>query len=242
MIKSLIPDLKKRSDEVELMDISDSDEKKLLNTVKQFKLINFLFTRSRYLIKKYIIREMLKNPDESYTFLDIGAGGCDISYWFLKKCKNYGLNVKVICLDSDIRIINFIQNRFKSIKEIKIINGSAFELEKIGKVDFIFANHFLHHLTFDKISVILEHILKFTKKIFVLNDIYRSYFAFFGLSIFCRIFLHNSFTFYDGRLSIRKGFRNNEIGIISKEINNKNLIINIKRIFPSRIYIVGKKN
>ena len=242
MIRSLIPDLKKRSDEIELMDIPDSDEKKLFNTVKQFKLINLLFTRSRHLIKKYIIREMLKNPDESYSFLDIGAGGCDISYWLLRKCKTYKLNIKVICLDSDTRVINFTKNKFKSIEGLMIINGSAFELEKIGKVDFVFANHFLHHLPFDKIPVIIEHISKFTKKVFLLNDIYRSYFAFFGLSIFCRIFLHNSFAYYDGRLSIRKGFREKEMIDIIKNAGNKNFEIRIKRINPSRIYIIGKKN
>ena len=82
-------------------------KKKLFNTVKQFKIINFLFTCSRYLIKKHIIKEILKKPNDIYTFLDIGAGGCDISYWFLKKCKFYGINIKVICLDSDIRIIYF---------------------------------------------------------------------------------------------------------------------------------------
>ena len=242
MKESLFPDLKKRSDEIELMDIPDSDEAKLINTVRQFKIINLLFTRSRYLIKKYIIKEILKNPERIYTFLDLGAGGCDISYWFLNKCKYYGININVICLDSDIRIINYVKKKFKSAKNLKIINGSAFELEKIGKVDFIFANHFLHHFPLDKIPVILNHIARYTKKFFLLNDIYRSYFAYFGLSIFCRIFLHNSFAFYDGRLSIRKGFRDKEIKYISKKIDIKglNFEIKIKRINPSRIYIIGK--
>jgi phospholipid N-methyltransferase len=240
VIISLFPDLKKRSNDIELMDNPGSDEKKLLNTVKQFKIINILFSRSRYLIKKHIIKEALKNPEKTYTFLDLGAGGCDISYWVLRKCKSYGINIKLICLDNDIRIINYIKKRFQSVKNLKIINGSAFELEKIGKVDFVFTNHFLHHLPLEKIPDIIRHIAKYTNKVFLLNDIYRSYFAYFGLAIFCKIFLHNSFAFYDGRLSIRKGFRDKELKIISNNTDIKDFNFKIKRIFPSRVYFVGK--
>ena len=53
--------------------------------------------------------------------------------------------------------------------------------------------------------------------------------------------MYNSFAFYDGRLSIKKGFKNIELEKIINNIDNKNLKIIIKRIFPSRIYIVGKK-
>ena len=95
-----------------------------------------------------------------------------------------------------LELVPSIKKKFKSIKELKIINGSAFELEKIGKVDFIFANHFLHHLPFDKISFIINHIAKYTKRVFLLNDIYRSNYAFLGLSIFCRVFLTYLWLYY----------------------------------------------
>ncbi len=241
MIEYLFPDLKQRSNEIELMDDPGSPEKELFNTLKQFKIVNFLFTRSRHLIKKYIIKDILKEPEKSYSFLDLGAGGCDISYWFYNKCKKLKLNVKITCLDSDTRVLKYSKNKFDSIKELEIKKGNAFELGKVGKFDYIFTNHFLHHLPSNKIPFIINYIAKFTKRAFILNDINRSNFAFLGLTIFCKIFFHNSFVFYDGRLSIKKGFLYKEMLDLIKKIKDKNFKIKIKKIFPSRIYLIGKK-
>ena len=43
------------------MDDPLCDKKKLINTVKQFGLLNYLFTGSRKLIKKYIINDIKKS-------------------------------------------------------------------------------------------------------------------------------------------------------------------------------------
>lgn len=241
MIKYLFPDLKQRSDEIELMDDPDSPEKELFNTLKQFKIINFLFTRSRYLINKYIINDILKDPKRSYTFLDLGAGGCDISFWLYKKCKKLKLNVKVTCLDSDARIIKYLKNKFEFINGIEIKEGCAFELDKIGEFDYIFSNHFLHHIPSKKIPFIINFIAKHTRRVFLLNDLYRSNFIFFGHSLFSRFFLYNSFAYYDGRISIKKGFLYKEMLNYIKLIKNKDFKIITKKLFPSRIYLAGEK-
>jgi 2-polyprenyl-3-methyl-5-hydroxy-6-metoxy-1,4-benzoquinol methylase len=243
MIKFLFADLKKRSNEVELMDLPDCDEKELINTIEQFKFINRFFTRSRYLIKKYIINEIKKDPKKNYTFLDVGAGGCDIAYWLLKKCKKRRYNVKVVCLDYDIRIFKYVKKKFNSVNDLKIINISVFELEKVGKFDFIFANHFLHHFQSKDIPSIINLIANQTKKLFLLNDIYRSRLYLFQHSLLCKYLFHNSFVYYDGNISIKKGFKTSEMYDFIKKADNKNFIFKIKRKFLFRIYLVGiKKN
>lgn len=80
-------DFTKRHSGPEIMDDESSDHQKLLNTLKQFTLINILLSASRSLIKKHLIPSMKPNTQRPYSFLDIGAGGCDISLWLLKYCK-----------------------------------------------------------------------------------------------------------------------------------------------------------
>lgn len=234
------PDLSIRSTEDELMDLPDCNKKKLINTVKQFILLNFLFTRSRALIKKYIVPHMFQDKYKLITFLDIGAGGCDIPIWLLGFCKKKGLSVKITCLDSDKRIIEYARKKCKSIKEIEIIEASAFDLKNLGKFDYIFANHFLHHLQIELIPTIIDLIHKQTNRVFLLNDIYRSNLAYLGYTLFTGVFMHNSFAFYDGRLSIKRGFIDSEIIDVINKSKSKNHI-EFHKIKPARIYIIGSK-
>jgi hypothetical protein len=75
---------------------------------------------------------------------------------------------------------------------------------------------------------------KKTKKRFLLNDLKRSNFAYLGFTLFAGLFFHNSFAFYDGRLSIKRGFKKEEL---QKYLTGSHSII-INQINPSRIYIL----
>jgi len=235
------PDMSSRSNEPELMDFPDSDPKKLINTVKQFSIINILFTRSRYLIKKYIVKDMLRSDRRSFTFLDIGAGGCDIPLWLLRICKRNNIDIKITCLDNDRRIIEYAKKKCAGLKEIEILEGSAFDLTKMQKFDYIFANHFLHHLSDEQIISILNIVNENTKKCFILSDLLRSWLGYLGYTFFTGIFMHNSFAFYDGRLSIKKSFIYKELKeFVSKMSENKSIII--ESLKPSRLAVIGNKN
>lgn len=240
MIDFFFPDLSVRSHEQELMDLPDCNEKKLINTVKQFSLINYLFTNSRNLIKKHFFPEMIKMKNNEISFLDIGAGGCDIPIWLVKKCKKMNLKINITCLDYDRKIIQYAEHKCKFIKEIHIVHGDAFKLDKMEKYDFIFTNHFLHHLPDNKISLIIKLIYENCKRRFLLNDIYRSNSAYFGYTLFTGVFMHNSFAFYDGRMSIKKSFLADEIQQYLNKSGYKNNI-KILKSMPSRIYLLGIK-
>lgn len=240
MIKFLFPNLKERSDELEFMDLKSCDKKKLINTVKQFAFLNFLFARYRFLIKKYIIRDIKKNIKKEYSLLDIGAGGCDIPIWLSKFCSKKKIKIKITCIDNDKRIINYARIKCADFDNILIKNFSAFKISELKKFDYIFANHFLHHVTYDKIRQVLKLINKQTIRLFLISDIHRSNFAYLGYSLFTGFFFHNSFAFYDGRLSIKKGFKIKEILKCINSFKYKVKFL-IKKISPARIYILGIK-
>ncbi len=237
----LFPDLSARSNEPEIMDDMLSDEKKLINTIKQFTLLNLLFTNSRGLIKKYILSDMISNRGKKFTLLDIGAGGCDVSIWIVMQCRKLKIDLKITCLDNDRRITNYSRNKCRDIKEITILEADAFDLEKLDGFDYVFANHFLHHFKADAIAELLKIIHEKTGRVYLLNDIYRSNLIYLGCTFFTGIFMHNSFVFYDGRLSIKRGFVEKELDEILKKskLQDKARII---KALPSRICILGKKN
>jgi 2-polyprenyl-3-methyl-5-hydroxy-6-metoxy-1,4-benzoquinol methylase len=239
MLKFFFPNLSKRSSENELMDLEFCDEKKLINTVKQFSLLNYLFSNSRKIIKKYIFQDMLKSKNKVYQFLDIGSGGCDIAVWFLKLCRKNKLKVCITCIDNNDPITKYAQKKCSRYKEIKVIKESAFNLKNFSKFDYIFANHFLHHLDENNIIKIIDLIAEQTNKVFLLNDLKRSNPAYLGYTLFTGVFLHKSFAFYDGRMSIRKGFSLNEFEYFLNELKHKNKI-KILQVKPARIIFLGQ--
>lgn len=240
MLDYFFPDLSKRIFVPELMDLFESDKKKLVKTVRQFKMINHLFSRSKYYIKKYIIQDMLKNPGQNYTLLDIGIGGCDLARWLIKKTRKLKLKLKITGIDYDVRVIECARKICENFTEIDITNLHANDLEKLSNYDYIFANHFLHHLKTDDILPMLEKIQKKTKKIFLLNDLERSNSAFFLFTLFAGLFLHHSFSYFDGRLSIKKGFKKDELSTFIMNMNNS-YTVQILQAIPARILILGEK-
>jgi 2-polyprenyl-3-methyl-5-hydroxy-6-metoxy-1,4-benzoquinol methylase len=239
MLDRLFPDLRERYAGPELMDLPDVNEKKLINTIRQFSLLNILFTRSRRLIKKYILADMLQSPERTYEFLDLGAGGCDIAIWLLNRCKLLGLDIRITCLDYDLSIVKYAREKCRGYSEIRVIELSVAELDKLAPYDYVFANHLLHHLPAAQWSMLIAALIKQTRRIFLLNDIRRSYWAYAGFALFAGIFMHNSFAFADGLLSIRKGISVQEMRRAVSACGHKNNIT-IGSILPARVFVLGQ--
>jgi 2-polyprenyl-3-methyl-5-hydroxy-6-metoxy-1,4-benzoquinol methylase len=241
MIGSIFPDMRERCFEKELMDDPQADIKKLLKTIRQFRLLNILFTSSRRLLKENFFSVMSGDPLREYTLLDIGSGGCDIDAWIVREARRQGISISVTALDLDRRILPICEASVLSYPEIKILNGSALELNERDEFDFIFSNHFLHHLEWEDIGRVISYASKAARLAFLFNDIERSSWAFICYTIFTGLFVHGSFAFYDGRLSIRRGFLAGELKNFIGRTFSQNNGITVYRAFPSRIVIKGTR-
>ncbi len=223
-----------RSIAKELMDLDTSDPVALKKTVRQFAVINRFFSASRRLIGRFFFSVMEKKRLASCTMLDLGAGGCDIDIWIVKEARKRKIALSVTALDRDDRVLSVAHETIRGYPEIASIKGDVRRLESLGTFDFIFCNHLLHHLTWDEIGRLLASVERQTRIAFLLNDLRRSVWAYAGYSMFASLFLSPSFAYADGRLSIRRGFTENEL----KALVNSRLpgnAVKIIRTFPARL-------
>jgi hypothetical protein len=231
----LSPNLSKRSLEKELMDALDCNEARLFKSFEQMALVNRLFSRSRFLLKRHLIPDMLRDPKREYHLLDLGAGGCDLPVWFLTHTKKMGLFLRITCMDMDARALRFAKQKYGHIPHLHFEESSASLLEtKDFHADYIFANHFLHHLPQDSISPLLRAIHDQARRGFLLNDLRRSLFSYWAYTVFAGLFFHQSFTFHDGRLSICRGFLEKEMKLWIEAIGLKNQV-HCSLHFPGRL-------
>jgi hypothetical protein len=145
----------------------------------------------------------------------------------------------VICIDSDERIADHARKQCRNYPEIEIRCQSLSQIPDIPQFDYAFANHFLHHIRTEDIHSVLHKIDTVTLQGFLINDIRRSLPAYLGYSLAAGLFFHRSFAFYDGRLSIQRGFTVPEM----KEWMGSDLSgsIQILTALPSRIALLKLK-
>jgi len=182
---------------------------------------------------------MEREPDRNYTLLDVGAGGCDIAINVVHEARQRGLKLKITAQDNDKRILPIAHQAIRDYPEIRIIEGNALDLHLLGSFDFVFSNHLLHHLAWDDIRIFLDSIIAQTRLAFVMNDLKRSNWAYLGFTVFSGLLVQRSFHFYDGRLSIRRGFLPEELRDFVR-INFPNRAIQVVETYPARVVLVYK--
>ena len=213
----LLPDLSRRSMELEDMDRPDCALSQLRRTVAQYFWINFLFSASRRLIEQHLFPAIAARPALEYTWLDIGAGGCDLPVWVARTARQRGWKLRITALDNDPRILAWAREAVRSEPGITLVQGSADELAALGEFDFIFSNHVLHHLADDQLRPLIASVNRQARLGFVLNDLQRARSSYVAYFLFASIFLHRSLALRDGLLSIRRGFLESELRALAGE-------------------------
>ncbi|MFA7403794.1 MAG: methyltransferase domain-containing protein [Pelobacteraceae bacterium] len=240
MLDYFFPDMRVRNiTENEKLEQPDADMRQLRRTIRQFKLINMLFSASSRLLRSHFFTVMEQDRDRNYTLLDVGAGGCDIALWAAREARRRGLHLNITALDNDKRILPIAHHAIRDYPEICIAEGNALELGGLGTFDFVFSNHLLHHLSWDDMAIFLESIIARTRFAFVMNDLKRSHWAYLGFTIFSGVCTPRSFHYNDGRLSIRRGFLPEELRDFIKSYYPTKAI-DVVETYPARVVLVYK--
>lgn len=233
----MIPDMTRRSSEPERMDRPDCDTGLLLRTIDQFQLTNRLFSRYRTLLRRWVLADMRSRPAQEFHLVDLGAGGLDIPLWLLQEVRREGLRLRITAVDNDPRIIEHV--RPKAVANLHLVCGDALAfLEKASGVDYIFCNHFLHHLPELEIPDFIRRLARATRRRFIVSDLLRNRWSYLGYALFAGLFLRHSFARGDGLLSIRRGFRTEDLKTFAQTPEGRTTM-GLFRLAPGRIVLIG---
>lgn len=235
--KYWLPDLSQRDTQSELMDDPNSNIRLLYRTLAQFEHINSLFSGYKKLTRQFIIPDMLARRKKVYRVIDIGCGGGDYARWLTKECNGNGVTVQITCIDSDKRIADYASDNCQNYSNIQIVHRDATDPEVWkNPFDYSYANHFLHHLPNNEILPVVQLINRHTLYGFLLNDILRSQIALIAYTILGLFFFRNSFALYDGRISIKKGFKVTELKRLIYGSSNIQMI-KVEKCWPFRCLV-----
>jgi len=241
MLDYFFPDLSVRnSSELEKLELPGADPVLALRTLRQFKMINRLFSGSSRLMRDHFFRVMERQSERGYTLLDVGAGAGDIAIAAAREARRRGLRLEITALDRDRRTLPFARQAVRDYPEIRVVEGDARDLGELGSFDFVFSNHLLHHLSTDEIRALLEQVAAQTRLAFVMNDVRRSSWAYLGFTVFSSLATPRSFHFHDGRLSIRRAFLPEELrDLVGTSFPNRG--IEVLESYPARVVVTQSK-
>ena len=234
-------DFSRRADVVEEMDRTDCDPAVLFATLHRFELTNRLFSRYRTFLQRYVLADIRRQPGRVYQLTDLGAGGCDVARWLVKVCRREKLHIMVRAIEQDPRMVRYARQANAGYPEIEILEGDACDPACWGTPDYIFAQHLLHHLPDASCRQLLKALDQVAPRQFIISDLIRSRIAYHAFRLVARPLDRGTFIVEDGSLSIRRGFREQEVRQMVRT-DTLNYPLSIFRLWPSRLVIIGGKN
>lgn len=218
------------------MDDPQSDSAALERTLRQFVLVNALLSRRGTVLTRYLLNDL--EPGREYRVLDLGAGGGDIARWLVARARKRGLRVRVTAADHDPRVVACARRWCASEPLIDVVQVKVGEA--LGEHDYVICNHVLHHVPDEEFPALLQAVYDTGARRFIANDLLRSNASLVGFRLFAALFLRNSFSRVDGEISIKKGFRPEELrDLMSPSPWSPDT--RIVRLSPGRVCVVADR-
>lgn len=213
--------LKYRSNEKEYLDNSPIETKDLYQNLIELDIINSRL--GGYNASKKGLEKILKTTKPVNTILDIGFGGGDSIKQMQKYCEKknvklffYGVDLKNDCVKYAESNLTTLTNKHLICDDYRNISADL-----LKQIDVIHCSLFLHHLTDEEII----DLLKFGKSnqcIILANDLQRNWFAYYSIKFLTAIFSKSYLVKNDAPLSVKRGFKKNELIALLEKAGYKN--------------------
>jgi ubiquinone/menaquinone biosynthesis C-methylase UbiE len=194
--------LTRRSNEDELMDHEGTNEE-ITSALKELKRINkFLGGNSISSDAIFKIRRNYKL--DKIKVLDAGSGTSDIM-----KIKRLSGLVNLTTLDKNYLICRLLKEE-KSSTDITCGDVLNFPFRH-RSFDVVHASLFLHHFNDSQIPILLNRLCRSAVYAVIINDLRRSYLAYYGFKLISTLFSRNRLVKNDGLVSVKRAFKKNEL-------------------------------
>lgn len=202
----MLKDLSTRSNQAELMDDFHEDVENLRIVFQDINRVNRILGGNHITVKA--VAEMIaKNPQESYTILDMGCGDGNMLREVAKFCRREHIKVRLIGIDLNTNALILAKETSKRFPEIEFLHQDILTLDTASiSCDILMNTLTMHHFTNEQLIVFLNKFIELGKIGVVINDLHRSLWAYYLFKVFSLIFIKTEVAKIDGLISISKGF------------------------------------
>ncbi len=231
----MLVNFKYRSKELEIMDNHDIEEGPLKVALSDISRVNQWLGGNNITIKA--IHKLIKNVPASKEIViwDLGCGDGEMLRVISNSFKRKKRNIKLIGIDLNEKSLQSAEKLSESYPEISFLKQNILDIDtsKIS-CDIIISTLTLHHFDNEQIIEIVRKSVILANKAVIINDLHRSVIAYYLFKIFSFFFIKSYIAKNDGLVSIKRGFKKQELIQYSKEIEVSQFKIDWKWAFRFR--------
>ncbi len=196
---------KTRSSELERIDTGDHTEEEYETFLREIRFINRYLGDVRAL-RRTLFREIEDCELRSFSILDVACGSGELLRQTAAFAHATGREIRLTGIDLHER--SFTERAV----DISFVRGDAFQLPFADdSFDFAISSLFFHHLANESIPLALAEMSRVARRGVIVIDLERSRIAYHLYKLFCFVFRISPLVTQDGSLSVRKGFRKDEM-------------------------------
>ena len=208
-----------RSTEEEIIDDFSMAGDEVIKTFKTIERVNTLLGGNQVLVSGVAqIIQQLSSTKETLHLFDLGCGSGDglraIARWARKK----NITLQLTGIDANGFIVDYARSQAKDYPEIRFLQQDVFDTQcSLKEADLVTFNLCLHHFTEKEQLDLLSKCRAEKVKGILINDLHRHWLAYYSFGVFCRLTGANRIAREDGLLSIKKGFKKEELALMAKK-------------------------
>lgn len=203
-------DLKKRSDEEELMDNLLCDGPVVSQTLAELDVINRLLGGNQISLQAF--KGLIKDRTEPIHLVDLGCGSGDLIKIMADLCRKKGIPATFTGIDANPNIIAYAENHTRNYPEIsyRCINVLSEEFQTL-ECDVMHACLFCHHFNQEQLTRLFASMKHLAREKVIINDLHRHFLAYYSIKWLTTWFSKSDMVKNDAATSVARGFKKKEL-------------------------------
>ena len=170
------------------------------------------------------IRKLLPLQKRPLKIADIGCGSGENLRQIAKWAKRKNISVELIGIDANLNSINLAESLSAEFDNIKYFQQDVFDKKfSQHQFDITCLSLTLHHFKDDAIKKLLPILYKNSNLGVVINDLQRHWLAYVLFHLYSLLLMKSNIAKHDGKVSILRGFKRNELEAFSTFVKPKHL-------------------
>ncbi|AXT49653.1 methyltransferase domain-containing protein [Aquimarina sp. BL5] len=215
----MLVNLEYRSNEAELMDDPEVNEKDLGIALEDISRVNRLLGGNSITINAVLDEIKKSEHTKNLVIMDLGCGDGEMLRKLADVFSKKEINARLIGVDNNEKCLSQARELSASYTEIEFHNKNILTLEKNDfHCDIIICTLTLHHFKDEDIKSVLKKSLELVSKAVIINDIHRNKWSYYLFKMFSYFFIKGYIAKNDGLVSIKRGFKRKELLHFAKEL------------------------
>ena len=181
------------------------------------------------------LRRALASKPRPFSLLDVGFGSGDVLRAIARWAQKQGLDAQLVGVDLNHKSLEVARSATPS--ELAIEYRAGDYMAQPERFDFVISSQVAHHMSDDQLQRFLEFMEERARKGWLICDIHRHGFAYYGFPLLARLLRVHRIVREDGQLSIARSFRPEEWQSVLAAAGMPLTGIQVRRRFPFRLTV-----